>query len=557
MKLRPYQQQAVQATVNYFKKNREPALIVLPTGAGKSLVIAELARLAKGRVLMLTHVAELVAQNAAKYAQVRTDGSIYAAGLKARDAEGKVVFASIQSVAPNLRQFDSDFSLVIIDECHRISADEQSQYLKVLKHFQSSFVLGLTATPYRLDGGWLYQFHVAGQVRSTASKLFKYCVYELPLRTLIKDGFLTPVQMVPAPAIRYQFAEQISHWTQAELDKALAGQGKLTPAIVKHLLELSRQRRGVMIFAATRKHAREIIAELPEKQAALILGDTPVAERQGLIAAFKAQQLKYLVNVSVLTTGFDAPHVDVIALMRPTESVSLFQQMVGRGLRLYDGKEDCLVLDYAGSGFDLFSPEIGEPRPPGTVPVTVPCPVCDFQNTFWGKVDDDGDIIEHFGRRCQGMTGPDKQCDFRFRSRLCPHCGGEADIAARHCPHCQQALVDVDKQLREAMKNRQQHLFRVADWQLTLNGELLEVCYRDIEGQPFKESLKLKSKGLRRFLVEANRAPGVHFIPDDARLVGHLAALRPPKFLLLKQQKGWRLESRLFDYQGRIADHQS
>lgn len=557
MKLRPYQQEAVKATLSYFRKNREPAVLVLPTGAGKSLVIAELARLAKGRVLMLTHVAELVAQNAGKYAQVADNGSIFSAGLKAREAGGKVVFASIQSVAPNLGQFEADFSLVVIDECHRIGPDEESQYQKVLAHFNTSLVLGLTATPYRLDSGWIYQFHAKGQVRSQEAKLFKYCIYELPLRQLVQEGYLTPVQMVPAPAIRYDFSGAVEGWTEAALDRALAGQGALTPAIVDHLVSLCQDRRGVMIFAASRKHARDILARLPAEEAALILGDTPTPERQALIEAFKAKRLKYLVNVSVLTTGFDAPHVDVIALLRPTQSVSLFQQMVGRGLRLFEGKNDCLVLDYAGSGFDLFSPEVGEPRPPGTVPVTVPCPVCDFPNSFWGKVDEDGDIIEHYGRRCQGMTGPKQQCDFRFRFRLCGQCGGEADIASRQCPHCQASMVDVDKQLRDAMKNRDQHLFRVAEMAAAVEAGALVLEYRDLDGQPFTERLSLGSKGLRRFLAEANPAPGVRFLPDDQRLAGHLSMLRRPRFLLLKKDKGWRLGQRIFDYQGRVESHLS
>ncbi|WKE67401.1 DEAD/DEAH box helicase [Gallaecimonas kandeliae] len=556
MKLRPYQQEAVKATLSYFRKSRAPALLVLPTGAGKSLVIAELARLAKGRVLMLTHVAELVAQNADKYRQLRDDGSIFSAGLKAKDARGKVVFASIQSVAPNLDAFEDDFSLVVIDECHRIGPTEESQYRQVLAHFAKSLVLGLTATPYRLDSGWLYRFHAKGQVRSTEPKLFDYCIFELPLRRLIDQGYLTPVRLIPAPAIRYDFSEAVESWTEAALDRALAGQGQLTPAIVDHLVALCEGRRGVMIFAATRKHAWDILARLPEGEAALVLGDTPGPERKALIAAFKAQTLKYLVNVSVLTTGFDAPHVDVIALMRPTQSVSLFQQMVGRGLRLFEGKTDCLVLDYAGSGFDLFSPEVGEPRPAGTVPVTVPCPVCDFPNQFWGKVDEDGDVIEHFGRRCQGMTGPEQQCDYRFRFRLCNQCGGEADIAARHCPHCQAVMVDVDKQLREAMKSRDQHLFRVAEMETGLDDSGLRLCYRDLDGQPFTEYLKFKTKALRRFLAEANPAPGTLFLPDDKGLAAHLARLRQPRFLLLSKQRGWRLGQRIFDYQGRFADHQ-
>ncbi len=157
-----------------------------------------------------------------------------------------------------------------------------------------------------------------------------------------------------------------------------------------------------MIFAATVAHAEEIMGYLPAEQAALITGATASAERTALIDAFKARQLKYLVNVAVLTTGFDAPHVDLIAILRPTESVSLYQQIVGRGLRLSPGKEECLILDYAGNPWDLYAPEVGEPKPDSdSEPVQVPCPDCGHANLFWGKRDGEL-VIEHFGRRCQG-----------------------------------------------------------------------------------------------------------------------------------------------------------
>ncbi|WP_341504051.1 DEAD/DEAH box helicase [Gallaecimonas sp. GXIMD4217] len=559
MKLRPYQQQAVRAVIQYFKKEKAPAVLVLPTGAGKSVVIAELARLARGRVLVLTHVAELVEQNAHKYRHWRDDGSIFSAGLKQKDLQGKVVFASIQSVAPNLDRFGDDFSLVMIDECHRIGAAEESQYRQVLKALPGALVLGLTATPYRLDQGWLYNFHARGMVRTTAERLFKHCVFELPLRQLIDEGYLTPVRVLPAPAIRYDFSLLPPGAGEAALDRALAGQGKLTPAIVQHLQAVAESRQGVMIFAASRRHGREVAALLPPEQTGLVLGDTAGAERAAIIDRFKARELKYLVNVSVLTTGFDASHVDLIAILRPTESVSLFQQIVGRGLRLSDGKEECLVLDYAGNGFDLFAPEVGEPRPPGTVPVVVPCPLCGHQNPFWGRVDGDGDIIEHFGRRCQGMTGPQSQCDYRYRSRICGDCGAEADIAARQCPQCQATLVDVDKKLREAMKGAKLHLFKVAAMTLADGGDALEVSYFDEAAQCQKEKLPYGGTRLKRFLAELNRAPGARFLPADNTLVQHEGLLRRPDFLILKRHKRgfWQVGERICDYEGRFqkAEH--
>src|SRR5690625_900405 len=133
-------------------------------------------------------------------------------------------------------------------------------------------------------------------------------------------------------------------------------------------------------------------------------GAPPSRERDLLVDAFKPCELTYRFSVAVLTTGFAAPHVDLIALLRPTESVSLYQQIVGRGLRLSPGKADCLILDYAGNPWDLYAPEVGIPRPDSDAePVQVECPACGHANLFWGKRDGDL-VIEHFGRRCQGLV---------------------------------------------------------------------------------------------------------------------------------------------------------
>ncbi|MGL5726559.1 MAG: DEAD/DEAH box helicase, partial [Plesiomonas sp.] len=131
--LRPYQQEAVDAAIHYFRQHTSAAVIVLPTGAGKSLVIAELARKARGRVLVLAHVKELVEQNHAKYCAYGLDADIFSAGLQQKQSQGKVVFGSVQSVARNLTAFEEAFSLLIIDECHRISDGEDSQYQQVIR----------------------------------------------------------------------------------------------------------------------------------------------------------------------------------------------------------------------------------------------------------------------------------------------------------------------------------------------------------------------------------------------------------------------------------------
>ncbi len=577
--LRPYQQEAVSATLAYFRQHQHPALIVLPTGAGKSLVIAELARLARGRVLVLAHVKELVEQNHAKYCAWGLDADIFAAGLNQRRSEGKVVFGSVQSVARNLPAF-TQFSLLIIDECHRISDDDESQYQQIITHLRAQNpalrLLGLTATPYRLGKGWIYQYHYHGMIRGNEQCLFRDCIYELPLRYMIKHGFLVPPQRLDMPVVQYDFSrlsvQPHGLFSEAELNHELRRQQRVTPQIVNQIVSYGTERKGVMIFAATVEHAREIHGLLPAGKAAFISGETPAAERDALIAAFKQQQLHYLVNVAVLTTGFDAPHVDVIAILRPTESVSLYQQIVGRGLRLSPEKTDCLILDYAGNPHDLYMPEVGSHKPhSGSQPVQVLCPQCGFANLFWGKTTAEGDIVEHYGRRCQGYEEDDNgvrvQCDYRFRFKVCPECGAENDIAARRCHQCDHIMVDPDDMLKAALKLKDALVLRCSGMQMTAGqdekGEWLKITYVDEDGADISERFRLHTPAQRRvftqlFLRVHQRAPGLALTWQSAQdILRQQAALRAPDFVVArrqgKQRQGfWQVREKLFDYEGRF-----
>src|SRR5262249_3516360 len=153
---------------------------------------------------------------------------------------------------------------------------------------------------------------------------------------------------------------------------------------IQNIIELSKDRKGVIIFTSSVRHAGDILAHLPGESSAIVLGDTPGEDRDLIIKRFKEQKIKFLVNVSVLTTGFDAPHIDVIAILPPTKSVILYKQIGGRGLRLFEGKHDCLVLDYTGVPHDIFIPQIHERKPTAdAVAVKVPCPNCAHVNDFW------------------------------------------------------------------------------------------------------------------------------------------------------------------------------
>ena len=573
--LRPYQTQAVNRVVEHFRASHDPAVVVLPTGSGKSLVIAELARLARGRVLVLAHVRELVEQNHAKYQAYGLNADIFSAGLKRKDAQRQVVFGSVQSVVRNLDQFADDrFTLLVIDECHRVSLDEESSYRQVIDHLQqqnpSLKILGLTATPYRLGQGFIYHRHYHGMVKGSDACFFRDCVFEQPLRLMVKQGFLAEPKRRDMAVEGYDFSRLApaasGAYSEADLNQVVAG-NRATPGIIAQVVEYAEGRQGVMIFAATVAHAEEIMGYLPADQAALITGGTVSHERTAIIAAFKARTLKYLVNVAVLTTGFDAPHVDLIAILRPTESVNLYQQMVGRGLRLAPGKQDCLVLDYAGNPWDLYAPEVGEPKPDSdSEPVQVPCPACGHANLFWGKRDGDL-VIEHFGRRCQGLiedeAGKRRQCDFRFRFKVCDECGAENDIAARRCHGCETLLVDADNKLKDALKLKDAKVLRVSGMELeaTTNGRgfpRLKVTYHDEDGASLAEWFALETPAQRRafyvaFLRDHLRAPGGTWQPTTPEeVVNEQRRLRHPDFVVgRKVGRHWQLRDKLFDYQGR------
>ena len=573
--LRPYQQEAVDATLNHFRKSDESAVIVLPTGAGKSLVIAELARLARRKILVLTHVKELVEQNHAKYQSYGLSGGIFAAGLKRKENHHQVTFASVQSVAANLDQFRDEYSLVIIDECHRVSGEETSQYQRIIELLRqqndSLKVLGLTATPYRLAMGWIYRYHYRGFVRGSddeQDKPFRHCIYELPLSYMINRGYLTRPELVNAAVAQYDFSaltqDRFGEYAEKDVNQLLSKHQRVTRAIIEQVMEMAAERQGAMVFAATVQHAQEIAGYLPEQETALVTGATDLRDRDQLIQRFKQRQLKYLVNVSVLTTGFDAPHVDLIAILRPTQSVSLYQQIVGRGLRLDEGKRDCLVIDYAGNHVNLHHPEVGEPKPnPDSEPVQVFCPGCGFANIFWGKTDSDGRVVEHYGRRCQGLlesieddAGRPQQCDYRFRFKECPHCGGENDIAARNCGHCHQAIIDPDDQLRDALKLKDAMVIRCAGISLAGEGQKLRMTYHGEDGEELRESFDFSKPGQRAVF---NKLFGRRFANGQAPKVFARAnevlemqvLLPAPDFVIARKQKHyWQVQERIFDYRG-------
>ena len=570
--LRPYQKEAIEATLKHFRQEKAPAVIVLPTGAGKSLVIAELARVARGRVLVLAHVKELVEQNHNKFISLKVRAGVYSAGLNRKEIEEKVIFGSIQSIARAPEDFFKNFSLLVIDECHRVSMDEEGQYSqvinKLLKENPVLCILGLTATPYRLGLGWVYQYHMPKRLQRTdEERFFKKCLFELSLRFMIKNSFLTPPVKIDAPVACYDFSslkKDQGRFVLSDIEAVFKDQKRITPTIIKNIIEIAEERRGVMIFTSSVNHAIEIMKSLPPLISALVTGETSSNDRDEIIIAFKEERIKFLVNVSVLTTGFDAPHVDVIAILRPTESVALYQQIVGRGLRLSPGKKDCLVLDYTGQGHDIYSPIIEEDKVhQGSAPVNVPCPQCGITNEFWGILDEEGILIEHFGRKCQGawsdpLTNELEKCGYRFRFKRCDNCNEENDIAARACTSCQHMLVDNDKKLKEAMALRDAHVMRVDSMEFkTGRGERgterLEVYYYDADAESLREYFYLNSHEecqafYFNFIRMHQRLPGEKMVVQNlADAIFFFDRFRSPDFVIARKQKHyWRIREKVF-----------
>jgi DNA repair protein RadD len=571
--LRDYQKDAVESVLHYFRKKRDPIMVVLPTGAGKSLVIAELARIAKGRVLVLAHVKELVEQNYEKYQSYGLSAGIFSASLGKKDWEQKAIFGSVQSIARAPDEFFQDFSLLIIDECHRVADEGATQYQEVIKKLRDRnpdlCILGLTATPYRLGLGWIYEFSQTGEIKTDQPRFFKQCVYELPLSYMIKQKYLTVPVKVDIPVTCYDFSELTEKnrmYTVSEVEEILKNQKRLTPLIIKNIIDITElyHRKGVMIFSSSVKHAEEIMSYLPPEDSRIVIGDTDMNERNEIVEDFKNRKFKYLVNVSVLTTGFDAPHVDVIAILRPTESNSLYQQIVGRGLRLSSDKKDCYILDYTGMGHDLYAPEISDKRPAkDTVPVKVPCPVCEFENDFWGYVDPDGIMYEHFGRKCRGATQDPKTlqiipCGFRFRLKLCHSCGCENDITAKACEKCGTTLIDADAKLKQAKLSKNAHV--LTPDRITFeekkdknSNPYLEIRYYDFDAQYVSEAhffsnpTSIKKFNIN-FLRSHLRRPelAIEFTtPQD--VIRYQKLFRLPSFVIArKQDKFWKITEKVF-----------
>lgn len=364
MQLRYYQRAAINATYNYLNYNEGNPCIVIPTGGGKTAVMAtmclDIAQRWHGRALVLSHVKELIDQTAGTLRRLAPDLSVgvYSAGLKSRDTDNSVLVAGIQSVYKKAEELGA-FDLILIDEAHLIPPDGDGMYQTFLQSAKEKNkrvrLVGLTATPYRLKSGM-----ICGK-----DNLLNAISYEVGVRELIDGGYLS--HLISRGGTKKVDCSNL-HIVSGEFDSQevedLMDNDYIVSSAIEDIRDKAAERKSILIFCSSVESAENFCNRykaITGDSASLITGKTSTDERDKIIRLFKGEkivdslfgeqspQVRVLVNVNVLTTGFDAPNVDCVVLLRPTASPGLYYQQVGRGLRICPGKSDCLILDYCGN----------------------------------------------------------------------------------------------------------------------------------------------------------------------------------------------------------------
>ena len=427
MKLRDYQREAIDATYKFWREHDGNPVIVLPTGTGKTIlfaaIIKELDEEMHGlRVLILAHRAELLTQAEDKLLAVypEADIGIYCAGIDRKELEQNVTIASRDSIhnkIPELGKID----LLIIDEAHRINNKDEGRYRKIITELQkengSIGVLGVTATPFRAqksDGNP----YIYGE-----NRIFSAPSFEKNIKWFIDHGYLCKMS-TPRTGVEIdtsQIRTVAGDFNQGQLATAAEAEVEGCCSDMAHQLR-NADRKSAVVFCASVLHA-EMVAEAMFNQhgfsTGIVHGKLNRTDRHTVLDKFESGATEVLCNVGVLTEGWDAPHVDCISLMRPTKSLGLFLQMIGRGTRTNDGKDYCLVLDYGGC-IDRFGPlDVARPTERKPDKRTKDCPRCKEINSF-------------FAHKCTN-------CKFEFEPnpmKECGHCETPNPPSAVRCIAC-------------------------------------------------------------------------------------------------------------------------
>lgn len=355
--LRDYQSKAISTGIDFLTSyDKSRPMLVLPTGAGKSIIIAMITKSLGHKVLVLQPSIELLSQNYQKYENVIKDheelepASIFSAGMGVKEI-GRITFATIGSIYKIPEMF-LDVDIVIIDECHFVPPDKTSMYMKFLSQINAR-VIGLTATPFRLktytdpfDG---QKFSKINLLNRELPKFFNKFIHITQIGELYEKGYLCPINYIEM-TFDGSFLKVNStgaEYTEKSLKEAIERNDilKKIPGILAQAF--AKGRRACLVFVTSIEEARQLASITPFSN--YLYADMNKSERKQIIKEFKSGGIKTIFNVGILTTGFDYPELDTIILARPTMSLALYIQMIGRGIRISPGKERLSVLDMCGN----------------------------------------------------------------------------------------------------------------------------------------------------------------------------------------------------------------
>ena len=352
MQLRPYQEKLVNEVRQHFGDGKKRVLMQSPTGSGKTVTFAHIvtSAVAKGKkVLVMAHRQELILQAHKTLWKYGVKAGVIMAGYDA-DPRASVQVASVQSLIRRLDQY-KHFDLIVTDECHHATS---ATYLKIFANYPKAFVLGVTATPCRIDGKGL-------------GDLFEVLVHGEQVQNLIDMGNLVLPKYITTPSPFNLEGIKITggDYNKRQLSKAVID-AQIQGDLVNHWLEFAEGLQTI-VFAVDCEHSRQIVNQYRQSgiKAEHIDANTPFAERSDIIKQFAAKKIQILSNVSIFTEGFDLPEIACVQIARPTKSLSLYFQMVGRALRPIEGKTEAIILDHAGVYHELGSvadPKIWELR---------------------------------------------------------------------------------------------------------------------------------------------------------------------------------------------------
>lgn len=564
--LRPYQKEAVRECWKALKTNDEPVLLMASVGAGKSLMIADVLitmQKAGKRALCLVNNAQLVRNNCATFIEQGGKSSIYCAALGSKDVSAPVVFGTPKSVLNGIEKHEAiseiKFNIIVVDEADAINyADHRSCFMRILRYYKHEYpdmrVLGATGTPFRFKGTTIIGDNC----------LFQSQVGNITTEWLIKEGYLVNPDFEIDKDLVIDFSrvkiKSNGKFDTKQLAQVVDENARLTELICKQLVHImeNQNRFGIFIFATTRKHAEEIMTHLPPEQSALILGSTKEDERTKILDEARAGIIRYVVNIAIIGVGVDVPPFDTIAYLRPTESLRLLVQTLGRVLRLSHetGKTESLVMDFAGNiqrHSEWDNPillkavkqalERDKPR-------VIKCPACYELNT-------------ESARRCVGVTN-DKRCEYYFEFKECPNaeCGVKNDLASRHCRECEHELIDPNKKLSlktavSDLKEMQvlEAKYAISDSKTGFRVNCMYRC-RDEKGRiaAFYENYtpisdKAKHVFYGQFVKKHCEKPSDWYIHLDKREKMHemLQSVNTPTHIMLHQDTtGYRIKRKIF-----------